>query len=221
MTLPLAVPRRLPYVQRDRTISPQSCRRPHALGDRTGNRRARGARRPRRVAVRALVRRAARDCGKRRPGARRIRAAPRRLRQLSHRREERRRVPRRWPGAGLAVRHLLHLEHHARSRDRPRRLVDGSLRARHDGGHLTGRAPLFPGFSVPFVHQGAPGRSGRPQGLSRYRQAGRQRRARPRPPFPLRLSPAAQRLAAAVFHRRARSSPIRSDRRSGTAALTS
>ena len=163
------------------------------------------------LAARAVPGHAADGRGRRRCRARRLCAADGRLRQLPHRCREQGGVPGRRPVAADAVRHVLHLEPHARPRDRHRRLVDRRLRAGDDQGRLARGPRLLSGLPLHLLRQHDAAGSGRPQGLSRHGRAGRQPGAAARARFPVQLPAAAETLEGDVLpgeRHRARPRPV-------------
>ena len=98
-------------------------------------------------------------------------------------------VPGRRARARDPVRDLLSAQHHARSKDRHRRLVERRLRAGHDPGQIAWRSSALPGLPLTVLHPDDRAGPGRSQGLPRHRPAGRQPGPCARARFPFGFRP--------------------------------
>ena len=120
----------------------------------------------------------------------------RRLRGLPHHRERHPQCRR--PAAGDAVRHHLLDQHHARRRDRHRRLVLSRLRARDARGHPSRRPASLSGVSLHAFRQDQRRRPAGALCLSDGAVAGARRRPQNALAFPFNFAAAAGRMECAV-----------------------
>ena len=126
---------------------------------------------------------------------------------------------RRRAGAEFAVRHFLRSQYFVRPEGRHRRLERGAIRHRHDQGHLAGgRASIIRRFPTRPISTCAFDDLRDLFAYLKTLPAVRGTRARSRSAVSVQHPPHARRSGSCCFSTASRSSPIRRNRRNGTAA---